>query len=139
MNKYKFYASDDVEGINPVDKQFAYILNPKVFYDILSNVWSKNTCAPRMQDRWSKENNTVGQCSITAFLAQEVFGGDVYGIPLGDGNYHCFNVVNGIKFDLTSEQFDHPLDYENAVLQSRDNHFKKEEKYNRFLILKSKI
>ena len=140
MNKYKFYASDDVEGINPVDKHFAYILNQKVFYDILSNVWSKNTCAPRMQDRWSKENNTVGQCSITAFLVQDIFGGEVYGIPLESGGVHCFNNVDGHIFDLASEQFgDKVLDYVNVIKQERESHFSDEDKFNSYKYLWDKL
>ena len=62
-----------------------------------------------MQEKWSEANPTCGQCSITAFLVQDIFGGEVYGVSLGDGNYHCFNKVGDAVFDLTSEQFDHPL------------------------------
>lgn len=134
-----YYKSKSVLNIKPIQKDYNYIKNPDELYNILQNSWSKETCAPRMQDRWSMDNKTLGQCSITAFLAQDIFGGDVYGIPLSDGNFHCFNLVNGIKFDLTSEQFEYPLDYDNVVLQNRDDHFKKKEKYQRYLILKNKI
>ena len=92
-----------------------------------------------MRKDWTKENKTLGQCSITAFLVQDIYGGDVYGIPLADGNFHCFNKIGDVIFDLTSEQFEDKLDYTNVVLQSRDNHFKKEEKYNRYLLLKDKL
>lgn len=136
---HKFYTSTSIDDIKPINSKYEYIKNPKMLYDILSNAWCKETCAPRMQDRWSENNKTLGQCSITAFLAQDIFGGEVYGVPLGDGNYHCFNIVNGISFDLTSEQFDHPLDYDKSIKQSREVHFKKEEKYKRYLKLKSKI
>ena len=66
---------------------------PRDIYDLLSNIWCEYTCAPRMRKDWSEANRTLGQCSITAFLAQDLFGGKVYGVPLEDGNYHCFNVV----------------------------------------------
>jgi len=69
------------------------IRNPREMYDILLRCWSRDTCAPRMQDRWSEDNPIVGQCSITAFLVQDIFGGKVYGIRRPDGNYHCYNVV----------------------------------------------
>ena len=60
--------------------------------------------------------------------------------PLGDGNYHCFNVVGGCVFDLTSEQFgDKVLDYSNAVPQQRATHFAKEEKHRRYLLLLSRL
>jgi hypothetical protein len=127
---YKFYGA---ENANIKDKNG---LTPKDYYDLLSSLWSKDTCAPRMRDSWSRENKTKGQCSITAFLMQDIYGGEVYGIPLGDGNYHCFNKVDSCIFDLTSEQFHEPLDYSNVVLQNRDTHFKKEEKKNRYLLLR---
>ena len=83
---------------------------------------------------------TLGQCSITAFLVQDIFGGLVYGVPLGDGNYHCFNVVNDVVFDLTSEQFgERKLDYQNVVIQNREDHFLKKEKYQRYLLLKRSL
>ena len=83
---------------------------------------------------------TLGQCSITAFLAQDIFGGDVYGILRPGGNYHCYNVVNGRTFDLTSEQFgDEELSYEDNPMQSREVHFAKEEKRLRYEYLKEEL
>ena len=113
---------------------------PTQVYDILRRAWCAETCAPRMRGDWNEQNRTLGQCSVTAFLAQDLFGGKVYGVPLGDGNFHCFNVVDGCAFDLTSEQFgDVLLDYPNAVEQQREKHFGKEEKYQRYLLLKERF
>lgn len=93
-----------------------------------------------MRRQWNENNKTLGQCSITAFLVQDIFGGDVLGVPLGDGNYHCFNVVDGVAFDLTSAQFgDAALDYGSALPQSREIHFAKQEKKERYLLLKEKL
>ncbi len=134
MKTYKFYGW---ENANIKDK---LNLTPRDYYDLLSNIWCKETCAPRMQNEWSKDNMTLGQCSITAFLMQDLYGGLVYGVPLHDGNFHCFNVVGNCVFDLTSEQFGNvKLDYDNVILQSRDVHFKKEEKKNRYLYLKDEL
>ena len=131
---YKFYGN---ENANIKD---SYGKTPKDYYDILTNIWSKETCAPRMRSNWTKENKTLGQCSITAFLMQDLYGGDVYGVPLGDGNYHCFNVVGDCIFDLTSEQFgDKKLDYNNVEIQSRFDHFKKEEKKDIYEYLKKEL
>lgn len=115
-------------------------LTPCSMYDLLKVLWSANTCAPRMRANWSEDNPTYGQCSITAFLAQDVFGGDVYGIPLGDGNHHCFNVVDGCTFDLTSEQFgSKELDYDHVVPQTREDHFRKIEKRDRYELLRAQF
>ena len=139
MKTYKFYGND-APSIKPIDEQFNFVKNQRHLYDLLSEIWSKDTCAPRMQKDWTKENMTLGQCSITAFLVQDIFGGSVYGVALKDGNYHCFNIINGIAFDLTSEQFGKTkLDYQNVVPQKREDHFSKKEKYQRYLLLKSKL
>ena len=109
-------------------------------YDALLKCWCAETCAPRMRERWSPENPTLGQCSVTAFLAQELFGGRVWGIPLPEGGFHCFNEACGGIFDLTSQQFgDLRLDYEHPIEQSRAEHFAKQEKYERYLLLRNKL
>ena len=122
--EYNYYGKD-TKNIKPIVDDLN-INNQHELYQKLLTIWSKETCAPRMRDRWSMDNKTLGQCTITAFLVQDIFGGDVYGIPLGDGNFHCFNIVNDIIFDLASEQFlPKILDYNNRFLQDRNVHFKK--------------
>lgn len=137
--QYKFYGWKNTD-ISPVDSKYAKVENPRKLYDLLSEIWCGDTCAPRMRNNWSKENRTLGQCSITAFLVQDIFGGEVYGILRNGGNYHCYNVIGNCKFDLTSEQFgDEILNYENNPLQSREVHFSKEEKRLRYEYLKAKL
>ena len=115
-------------------------LTPRDYYDLLSQIWSADTCAPRMRQSWSPENKTLGQCSITAFLLQDIYGGEVYGVPLGDGNYHCFNVVGDCVFDLTSEQFGtKKLNYVNCPKQERSIHFAKTEKNARYELLRFEL
>ena len=131
---YRFY------GWETADVTDAQGRTPRDIYDLLSNIWCEYTCAPRMRKDWSEANRTLGQCSITAFLAQDLFGGMVYGVPLEDGNYHCFNVVGDCVFDLTSEQFgDTVLNYENCPEQFREVHFTKEEKRQRYEYLKQRL
>jgi len=132
--EYKFYGHEHLD-IRPKSRIFTGIERITDLYDFLLDTWSKETCAPRLRDKWSIDNPTVGQCSITAFLVQDIFGGDVYGVKLDDGNYHCYNVVDGKAFDLTSEQFDYPLTYDLTNKQDREVHFQKEEKYLRYLNL----
>lgn len=131
MNSYRFY------GWETADVTDEKGLTPRDYYDMLSTLWCADTCAPRMRDRWTADNKTMGQCSITAFLMQDIFGGRVFGIKRPDGNYHCFNVVGDCVFDLTSEQFgDEKLDYENCSEQFREVHFAKEEKRQRYEYLR---
>ena len=113
-------------------------LTPRDCYDILSGIWCADTCAPRMRDDWTPDNKTLGQCSITAFLIQDLFGGKVYGIRQSGGNFHCFNAVGDCVFDLTSEQFgDSELNYNDCPEQLREVHFAKQEKRQRYEKLKA--
>ncbi|MCR5760435.1 MAG: low molecular weight phosphotyrosine protein phosphatase [Sphaerochaetaceae bacterium] len=127
---FSFYGADGVR----TDKKILLL------YGKLFSLWCKETCAPRMQERWCISNRTLGQCSITSFLVQDVLGGDVYGSRLPSGDMHCFNKIDGKLYDLTSDQIDQSpdvCDYVNISLQSREEHFSKEEKYQRYLYLKS--
>lgn len=136
---YSFYGWEQA-NVPAVAKDYPKIETPLDLYDVLSEVWCKDTCAPRMQKDWSKDNKTLGQCSITAFLAQDIFGGKVYGIPRGGGNYHCYNVVGDCVFDLTSEQFgDEVLSYADQPQQLREVHFAKEEKRKRYEYLRQEL
>ena len=134
MKQYNFYGWQTA-GITD-----ARGLTPRDYYDLLSGIWCAETCAPRMRPDWTPENRTLGQCSITAFLMQDLYGGQVLGVPLDDGNYHCFNAVDGCVFDLTSEQFgEKELDYSACVEQLRAVHFAKEEKKQRYQYLRKKL
>jgi len=139
MKEYYFYGWEHADVL-PISQTYQGISNPRELYDALSAIWCADTCAPRMRQNWSKENKTMGQCSITAFLAQDIFGGKVYGVPREGGNFHCYNVVGDCVFDLTSEQFgDEVLSYEGNPEQFREVHFAKEEKRLRYEHLKEML
>ncbi len=137
--EYHFYGWEQAL-VPAVNKEYRGIETPRDLYDALSEIWSADTCAPRMRHNWTTENKTLGQCSITAFLAQDIFGGKVYGILREGGNYHCYNVVGDCVFDLTSEQFgEEILSYEQNPEQFREVHFAKEEKKLRYEKLKKEL
>lgn len=137
--KYNFYGWRDCD-VSPVNKDFVGIDSPTAMYDALLGIWCEYTCAPRLREKWSKENITLGQCSVTAFLVQDVFGGKVFGVKRPAGNYHCYNVVGDTVFDLTSEQFgDEILDYSTGVEQNRGTHFEDKEKKQRYDYLRTQL
>ena len=139
VKTYHFYGWEQA-NVPVVTKEYQKIKDPKHLYDLLSEIWCADTCAPRMREKWTPENKTLGQCSITAFLVQDIFGGEVYGILRQGGNYHCYNVVGDHVFDLTSEQFgDEILSYAENPMQSREIHFAKEEKRLRYEYLKNEL
>ncbi len=116
------------------------IRTPKDLYSALWFVWSAETCTPRLRQSWSTDNRTLGQCSITSFLAQDIFGGKVYGVPLEHGGFHCYNAVGNCIFDLTSEQFrGQELSYTDNPEQFREVHFMREEKRQRYEQLKAAL
>ncbi len=137
--EYRFYGWETADPA-PVTDEYPGIKSPRDLYDVLSDIWCEYTCAPRLREGWSRENKTLGQCSITAFLVQDIFGGKVYGIPREGGTFHCYNVVGDRVFDLTSEQFgDEVLDYTDNPEQFREVHFAKEEKKHRYELLKKRL
>ena len=139
MKGYKFYGWKQAD-VSAITGDYPGIHTPMDLYDALLNVWCEYTCAPRLRDEWSMDNITLGQCSITAFLVQDIFGGRVFGVLRPGGNYHCYNEVDGHIFDLTSEQFgDEVLSYEDNPEQFRENHFQKQEKKERYEYLRKEL
>ena len=137
---YHFYGWEKAAAVRVVSHEYTGIDTPTELYDALLQSWCAETCAPRMRNDWTPENPTLGQCSITAFLAQDLFGGRVYGIPLEEGGFHCYNMVGDCIFDLTAEQFGgRKLLYENNPEQFREIHFSKEEKRERYELLKQRL
>lgn len=125
-----------------MDKEFEKfdIRNIGEIYDALCHLWCAETCAPRMRKDWTKENMTLGQCSITSFLIQDILGGEVYGVPLPEGGYHCFNYIDGKDYDTTAAQFgDTKLVYNHKYPQYREEHFIDKDKYQRYLLLRKKL
>ena len=137
--EYKFYNWENAI-MKSSNSDYYGIVTPQDMYDALSHIWCEYTCAPRLRNEWSKDNITLGQCSITAFLVQDIFGGKVFGVLRPGGNYHCYNVIDGVTFDLTSEQFgDEKLSYEDNPEQFREVHFAKQEKKERYEYLRDEL
>lgn len=139
MATYKFYGWQTADML-PVAEQYKKVGTPCDLYDLMRDIWCRYSCAPRYREEWTPANCTLGQCSITSFLVQDIYGGEVYGVPLEDGAYHCFNVVGGRAFDLTSEQFgDAVLDYTLLYPQLRAVQLAPEEKRLRYEYLVARL
>lgn len=139
METYGFYGHETAD-VKARISDYPGIETPKDLYRALWPLWTRETCTLRMQDGWTEENRTLGQCSITAFLAQDIFGGRVWGIPLEEGGWHCYNAAEDCVFDLTSEQFgDRKLDYALRHEQLRHDHFMQPGKRERYEALKEAL
>ena len=102
--------------------------------EILPNVYCKETAHEDWKDKWTKDNPSVGQCVPTALLVQYYFGGEIYKL---NNVSHYFNKINGEIIDLTKDQFDFDLDYEDSVHKQPD--LKKATTLERFHLLKDKV
>ncbi|MCR9213095.1 MAG: hypothetical protein NXI13_05215 [Proteobacteria bacterium] len=71
--------------------------------------WSLETAK-----QWTAEAPYSGQCNVTAVVAQELFGGDILKTQLPEV-MHFYNRIDGVVVDLTDEQFDKPIPYDDAI------------------------
>lgn len=141
---YNFYGWQNASNIEANGDLYKGIETPLDLYDKLTKVWCADTCTPRLRDDWSPDNKTLGQCSITAFIFQDIFGGEVYAMRTENGGLHCYNVIGENILDLTSEQYSEKaceLVYDKSLLQDRDSkyHFAKAEKKARYEYIKSRL
>ncbi len=139
--KYNYYNSgnDSIKAINTI---YPGIETPDDLYEALQYCWTEETCTERLRKRFSDKNKTAGQCAITSFLVQDIFGGEIYGTETGRGK-HWYNVVNGFAFDLTSEQFGEEaknLVYDKKILlSSRESIWNATGKKERYFLLKQNL
>jgi hypothetical protein len=90
----------------------------------LREAWSAHSSS-----KWTADAPAAGQCSPTALLIQERFGGSILKTPF-EGAWHFYNLIGGQRFDFTAEQFkfapiyeDHPATREEALLDcSEEQH-----------------
>lgn len=144
MEEIYFYGADVCRDVHAVNRIYKGIDTPIDLYNALKKVWCADTCAPRLRKDWIYTNPTLGQCSITAFLAQDIFGGEVFAILTENGDRHCYNRVGNIVFDLTSEQFGEAaskLVYACQNLQDRESESQlaRQEKRERYEYLKRRL
>jgi hypothetical protein len=79
---------------------------PYDLYQALKTAWSRESSSS-----WSPENPAKGQCSVTSLVTQDLFGGSILKTRTYDGT-HFYNVIDGVKWDLTVRQFDRPIPFE---------------------------
>lgn len=106
----------ELKAINSV---YPGIETPDDLYEALMKCWTRETCTERLRHKWSENNKTAGQCAVTAFLVQDIFGGEIYEMKTARG-LHCYNVIDGVAIDLACEQFGENaknLVYENNPIQ----------------------
>lgn len=74
----------------------------------LSKFWSRETS---YQPNWTPNNPGLGQCAITSLVVQEIMGGEVARIEVNESS-HYFNIIEGVIYDFTQDQFDFKIQYD---------------------------
>jgi hypothetical protein len=84
--------------------------------DQLKIAWSVHTATT-----WTRDNPARGQCSVTALVVNDVLGGRILKTKVGPHD-HFYNWIDGRRVDLTSNQFEDQIAYED-LSSSRDDAF----------------
>jgi len=88
----------------------------KKIEDSLLRCWSLETGS-----KWTAENPSRGQCSVTALVINDLFGGRLLKTTV-DEQWHYYNWIQGQRFDFTMKQFGFEFDYQDLE-SSRDEAF----------------
>ena len=65
----------------------------------LERAWSIETSS-----KWLPDNPARGQCSVTALVVQDMFGGKILKTDVG-GAWHFYNLIDGERQDFSASQF----------------------------------
>ena len=82
------------------------MLNREKLTTIFKKCWSIESST-----KWEEATPSKGQCSVTALVIHDYFGGTILKTKV-NGAWHFYNRVNDQVLDLTSEQFSSPIYYQ---------------------------
>ena len=110
-----YHGNEHIPEPRRKDGTAGKIRSMDTLFEVLLEVWCKNTAYPGCRASYDQENDpTYGQCAITAMLVYDTFGGSICKIKTAGGGSHYFNRIDGCTMDLTSDQFalyNMPVDY----------------------------
>ena len=84
-------------------------MNEQTIKQLLRECWSQKSSS-----LYTKDNPAKGQCSVTALIIQDCYGGELYKTNVGK-HWHFYNCINGAYCDFTASQFDSPIEYLNLA------------------------
>ena len=67
--------------------------------------------------KWKPSNPALGQCGVTALVAQDCLGGEIVKTWVVKPHitlWHYYNLIDGNPIDFTISQFDEPIKYDGA-------------------------
>lgn len=111
--------------------------------NVLINCWSVETAFSGDRKNWSLERKSTGQCTVTAMIVYDFFGGR---IVRGYSNkyklFHYWNEIEGRKIDLTFKQFSYDksdIVFDKIIYKSKKELMRIRSVRNRYLLLKGKV
>lgn len=79
------------------------------FMEVFSKAWTKETAFYNLQNEWNIKNKALGQCTPTALVIYDYFGGK---IAYDKGNFHVWNILpDGTHQDFCRSQFKENRDF----------------------------
>jgi len=111
--------------------------------EALNASWSRDTAYRTDQKDWTSEKKETGQCTITAMIVYDYFGGIIKrGTSKKYNLFHYWNEIGGEKIDLTFNQFVGRKDdiiFTNVISKNKDALLQIHNVRIRYELLKSKI
>lgn len=110
---------------------------------VLHDSWSATTAYHADRKKWSPDNKAIGQCTVTAMIVYDYFGGKIVrGYSEKYKLYHYWNEINGEKIDLTSSQFfpdRNDISFSKIVYKDKRSLLRIKDVKDRYIILKEKV
>lgn len=88
--------------------------DPLALYDELKTAWSAQSSGA-----WTADMSAKGQCSVSALVVQDLFGGEILKTRT-PGGMHFYNRVENVRWDLTIGQFASPIPFEDLPATRED-------------------
>jgi len=113
-------------------------------FEILLECYGPDTTSPGARPNYDIASDpTYGQCSVTALIVNDLFGGTIRHIGQHGADFsHYFNEIDGEYYDLTSNQFAAiglKPEYEPNEIMSRDYCLNNPDTKQRYEILKKRV
>lgn len=104
--------------------------------------WSEKTRNPDIKEQWTLENAAYGQCTPTALIVYDLYGGKII---YDKKNFHVWNELpDGTEVDFSRIQFKKPVIFHVYKYKTKDeilnsDHGKRTQMQERYELLKKRV
>ena len=111
--------------------------------EALEKSWCLETAYPGDREYWTPEKSSIGQCTVTSMVLFDYFGGRIIrGYSKKYNIYHYWNIIDGVKIDLTFSQFipdKADIKFDKVVEKNKNDLLKIKNVRVRYQLLKTKV